>query len=330
MCDASKALLRMQQEFNKLFLTYAAKDYPAFEQNEQEEMLTLLNLWYHVLSNPPRGYSLRYEARQHYRKTGKFVKEGFERAVSTTGRVFIVDKSTVEDNKTVYLLQDYDPFQQIPIENMLKDIYLNLRKQWKDAAEFQSMRWYLEAQWPKMVFVPLYQGLPVLGGFQMPLYKILDTDEDQLVTSLFAAEIPVEIFHRLDIEYSKIETWLKAVGNMGKLRLLLLQYNDVVKHTSGESDTCEQGLVIYLQALFNDIAGTMTNIIKLIEPGTNILANTGDADVAELFDLMIAPLKKAEDIEDIVKSLCSFDELPEQLNNAVLAMVLLTPWLIKN
>lgn len=213
---------------------------------------------------------------------------------------------------------------------MLKDIYLNLRKQWKDAAEFQSMRWYLETQWPKMVFVPLYQGLPIFGGFQMPLYKILDTDEDQLVTSLFAAEIPVEIFNQLDIEYFRIETWQKAVGNMGKLRLLLIQYNDVVKHISGESDVCEQGLVIYLQALFNDIAETMMNIIKLIEPGTNILASTGDADVEELFALMTAPLKKAEDIEDIVKSLCPFDELPEQLNNAVLAMVLLTPWLIKN
>jgi hypothetical protein len=117
---------------------------------------------------------------------------------------------------------------------------------------------------------------------------------------------------------------------MGKLRLLLLQYNDVVKHTTGESDACEQGLVIYLQALFNHISDTMTNIMKLIEPGTNILANTGDAEVAELFDFMIAPLKKAEDIEDIVKSLGPFDELPEQLNNAVLAMALLTPWLIKN
>ncbi|MBS3975881.1 MAG: hypothetical protein KGZ75_04010 [Syntrophomonadaceae bacterium] len=164
----------------------------------------------------------------------------------------------------------------------------------------------------------------------MPLYKILDTDEDQLVSSLFAAEIPVEIFQRLDIEYSKIESWLKAVGNMEKLRLLLLQYNDVVKHTSGESDACEQGLVIYLQALFCDIADTTTNIIKLIEPAINILPQTGNADVEKLFDLMIAPLKKAEDIEDIVKSLRPFDELPEQLNNAVLAMVLLTPWLIKN
>jgi hypothetical protein len=330
LCDASKALLRMQQEYNRLFLSYAAKDYPAFEQNEQEEMLILLNLWHRVLSNPPRGYAVAYDARQYYRKTGKFVKEGFEKAVSATGSAVIADKSVVEDSKTVYLLQDYDPFQQIPIENMLKDICLKLREQWKDAAGFQSMRWYLETQWPKMIFVPLYQGLPLLGGFQMPLYKILDTDENQLVTSLFPTEIPAEIYHRLGIDYSKIERWLKAVGYMGKLRLLLIQYNDVVKHISGESDVCEQGLVIYLQALLNDIADTMTNTIKLIEPGTNILANTGDADVAELFSLVIAPLKKAEDIGDTVQSLHPFDELPEQFNNAVLAMVLLTPWLIKN
>ena len=116
---------------------------------------------------------------------------------------------------------------------------------------------------------------------------------------------------------------------MGKLRLLLIQYNDVVEHLSDESDSCEQGLVIYLQALLNDIADTMTNIIKFIEPGTSILANTGDAEVAELFGLVIAPLKKVEDIEDIIKSLHSFDELPEQLNNALLGMALLTPWITK-
>lgn len=329
LCDASKALLRMQQEYNRLFLSYAAKDYLSFEQNEQEEMLTLLNLWHHVLNNPPHGYAVAYDAKQYYRKTGEIVRECFDKAVSATGRNIIIDKSAVEDSKTVYLLKDYDPFLQIPIEDVLKKICLKLREQWKDAAGFQSMRWYLETQWPEMVFVPLYKGLPIFGGFQMPLYKILDTDEDQLITSLIPTELPVEIYHQLGIEYSKIELWLKAVGYMGKLRLLLIQYNDVVEHLSDESDSCEQGLVIYLQALLNDIADTMTNIIKFIEPGTSILANTGDAEVAELFGLVIAPLKKVEDIEDIIKSLHSFDELPEQLNNALLGMALLTPWITK-
>lgn len=239
-------------------------------------------------------------------------------------------KSAIEDTKTVYLLYDYDPFLQIPIENVFKNVCLKLREQWKDAAGFQSMRWYLETQWPKMVFVPLYKGLPVSGGFQMPLYKILDVDEDQLVSSLFPTEIPVEIYHQLDIDFSKIELWLKAVAYMGKLRLLLIQYNDVVNHISHESDTCEQGLVIYLQALLNDIVDTITNILKFMEPGISILSNIGDADVAELFDLVMTPLKKAEDIGDIIKSLQPFDELPQQLNNAVLSMVLLSPYFIEN
>lgn len=330
LCDASKALFRMQQEYNKLFLSYAAKDYLSFEQNEQEEMLTLLNLWHHVLSNPPRGYAVAYDGKQYYRKTGKLVRECFAKGVSATGRTIVVNSSAVEDSKTVYLLQDYDPFQRIPIEDVFKNLCLKLREQWKDAVGFQSMRWYLETQWPKMVFVPLYKGLPVFGGFQMPLYKILDFGEDQLVSSMLPTEIPIEIYIQLDRDFSKIELWLKAVSHMGKLRLLLIQYNDLVKHLSDESNICEQGLVIYLQALLNDITDTITNIIKFIEPGTSILANTGDADVAELFNLVITPLKKAEDIGDIIKSLHPFDELPEQLNNAVLAMVLLTPWITEN
>ena len=115
--NASKELFQMQHEFNKLFLPYAAKDYFLFAQNEQEQMLTLLNLWHHVLNNPPRGYAVAYDAKQFYRKTGEFIRESFVQDASITGRTVIVDKSAVEDNKTIYLLQDYDPFQQIPIED---------------------------------------------------------------------------------------------------------------------------------------------------------------------------------------------------------------------
>jgi hypothetical protein len=330
LCDASKTLFRMQIEYNGLFHTYAAKDYYLFEQNEQEEMLTLLNLWHHVLSNPPCGYPVAYDAKQYYRKTGKLVRDCYEKGIYATVKAIAVNESAVEDSKTVYLLEDYDPFQQVPIEDVFKNLCLRLREQWKDAVGFQSMRWYLETQWPKMVFVPLYKGLPVSGGFQMPLYKILDVDEDQLVSSMLPTEIPKEVYIQLEIDFYKIELWLKAVSHVGKLRLLLIQYNDVVEHLSDEADTCEQGLVIYLQALLNDIINTITNIIKFIEPGTSILANTGNADVAELFNLVIAPLKKVEDIEDIIKALHPFDELPEQLNNAVLGMVLLTPWIIEN
>lgn len=330
LCDASRALFQMQQEYNRLFLSYATNDYLSFEQNEQEKMLTLLNLWHHVLSNPPRGDAVSYNAKQYYRKTANLVREGFDKGVSTMGRAVIVDKSAVKDSKAVYLLQDYDPFQQIPIENVIKNVCLKFREQWKDATGFQSMRWYLETQWPKMVFVPLYKGLPMSVGFQMPLYKILDVDEDQIVTAWLPTEIPVEIYHQLDIDFSKIELWLKAVSHMGKLRLLLIQYNDVVKHISDESDTSEQGFVIYLQEFLKDIIDTITSISKFMEPGIGILSNTEEVDVAELFDLVIASLKKAEVIEDIIKSQQPFEELPEQLKTAIFSMVLLLPWITMN
>lgn len=328
LCDASQALFQMQQEYNKLFLSYAKEDYLSFEQNEKEEMLTLLNLWHHVLNNPPRGYVVSYDARQYYRKTSKLVRDGFEKGVSTIGRV--IGESAFEDSRTVYLLKDYDPFQQISIENVIKDVSLKLREQWKDATGFQSMRWYLETQWPKIIFVPLYKGIPIFTGFQMPLYKILDSDEEQLVKSLFPIEIPIKIYHQLDIDFSKIELWLKAISYMGKLKLLLSQYDDVIKHISSETDTCEQGLRIYLDTLINDIIDTITKLINFMEPGISVLSNIEDADVAELFALVIISLKKAEDIEDIIKLRQTFEELLEQLNTAMSGMLLLVPWIAMN
>lgn len=323
--EASKALFQMQQEYNKLFLSYAAKNYLSFEQDEQEGMLTLLNLCHHVLKSPPSGYEVSYDAKQHYRKIGNAVGKYFEKMVPAE-KTIIVDKSAIEDNKTVYLLQDYDPLQQVPIENVFRNICLNLREQWKEAREFQSMRWYLETQWPKMVFVPLYKGLPIAGGFQMPLYKVLDVNEDQIVSSLLPTRIPKEIYHQLNISLSKVEPWIKAIGYMGNLRLLLIQYNDVITHISNELDICKQGFVIYLQGLFNDISDTMANI----EPSISLLSNIGDREAQELINLVIAPLKKATvDIKKTIDSRHSFDELPEQLNYGVLGMMLLTPWIIK-
>lgn len=320
LCGVAQALFQMQQEYNKLFLSYAAKDYLTFEQNEKEAMLTFLNLWHHILNNLPRGYAVSYDAKQYYRKTSNLVRDGFKKGVSKMGRAIIVDKSADADSKTVYLLKDYDPFQLIPIENIIKNACLKLREQWKDAIGFQSMRWYLETQWPKMVFVPLYKGVPMSVGFKMPLCEILAVDEEeQLVTPLFPTEIPVEIYHKLDINFSKIELWFKAVSHISKLRLLLIQYNDVIKHISGESDTQEQGLVIYLQALLNDIIDTITNVLEFMKPGISILSITGDAGVAELFDFVIATLRKTEVIDDIIQSRQPFEELPEQLKNVALA-----------
>jgi hypothetical protein len=328
--ETSKALFQMQQEYSRLFLSYAAKDYFSFERNEREEMLTLLNIWHHVLSNPPRRSAVSYDAKQCYRKTGNLVKEGFEKGISRIGRAIDVDESTGQDSKVVYLLKEYDPFQQIPIENMIKDVCLKLREHWKEATGFQSMRWYLETQWPKMVFVPLYKGIPISMGFQMYLYKILDADEEQFVKSLFPTRIPVEIYNQLDIDLSKIEPWLNAIRYVGKLRLLLIQYNDVVKHASDETDICEQGLRSYLDALLNDIIDTITQLLKFMEPGIRILSITGDSVVAELFDFVIASLRETEAIDDIIKARQPFEELPEQLKNAVGIMVCLTSYISIN
>lgn len=310
-------------------MPYAPKEYNSFERNEHEGMVTLLNISHHVLSNPPRGYAIAYDAKQYYRKTEKLVSDFFEKSISLMGRSIFVDKSDVENTKTVYLLQDYDLLEQVPIEQVFKNVCLRLREQWKDATAYNSMRWYLETQWPNMVFVPLYKGLPVFGGFQMPLYKILDVDEEQIASSLFPAEIPIEIYDELGVKFSKIDQWLKAAGYVGKLRLLITQYNDVVNKISNESGICEQGVIIYLQTLINYIDDTITKINNFMEPGIEILSNVRDDNAKELCIIIITAFNNMENILEAMNSLELLSELPEQLKNAIVSMILLSPYMFE-
>ena len=328
--NAAKALFNMQQEYDRLFLPYASKEYTSFACYEQERMLTLLNIWHYVLSNPPGGNPIAYNAKQYYRKTSKFVLDCFEKCISSIGMSIYTYKSTTEDTKTLYLLQNYDPLQQIPFEKLFEDVCLELRKQWKEAIGFQSMRWYLETHWPKMVFVPLYKGLPVFNGFQIPLYNIFNVDEEQLITSLFPAEIPIEVYSDLGINYLKVSQWLKAVSYVGKLRMMIIQYNDVINEICDKVDICEQGVKTFQQTLLNHIGDTITNIENCMETSIHILLNIENDEVAELLSITLTVFNDIPDVIEVIESLQRFDDLPEQLNNAVLSMALLSPYLIDN
>jgi len=205
-----------------------------------------------------------------------------------------------------------------------------LREQWQDAVAYNSMRWYLETQWPTMVFAPLYKGLPVLGGYRMPLYKILDVNEDLIATPLFPAIIPMEVYNQLDIDFSKMDKWLKAASYVEKLRLLFIQYNIVVSKITSESDICEQGIAIYLENFSNYISDTMTKINEFIQTGIDILPNIEDNVAMELCGIIITSFDEMEKIINGMSSLEPLDELPELLRDVTSSMILLFPYVVEN
>lgn len=107
-------------------------------------------------------------------------------------------------------------------------------------------------------------------------------------------------------------------------------HNDVINEICDETDICEQGVKTYLQMLLNHITDTIANISNCMETGINILSNIGDEEVVELLSITITAFKNIHDVIEVIKSLQRFDDLPEQLNNAVFSMVLLSPYLIEN
>ena len=56
----------------------------SFSQQELENILTLVNVWRHVLDNQPKGYAIAYDAKQKYQKGSDYFEDTLAKAVSET------------------------------------------------------------------------------------------------------------------------------------------------------------------------------------------------------------------------------------------------------
>jgi len=326
--EASKSLINMQHEYNKLFSSYTPDKYLSLNQEELEGMLTLLNVWKHVLENIPRGYSITFKALQNYRRTEEQMTYKFNEFLLTANASGFIDKYISKDKRVMYLLYEIDFSQNVSINEIFKNVVLSLRMKWKDAIEYSSFRWYLETQWPTMVFVPLYNKFPMVG-FQIPLYKVLDNHEDNIAETLFPAEIPMEVYDYLNIEYSKLEPPIKVAEYFDILRMQIKQYNDVIINISNESDFCISGVQSYLKTITDHIENSVTQLLSYLQALFNGLSNVDyDKEAREMIDIICAAL---DGIKPILKQIELYEPIDnlEQFRNASICAWFLSRYLIQ-
>lgn len=330
--SAAKQCYIMQKEFRKLFLLYAEPSYKDFENQEKQTFELAINIWSKLTNTPVVGNeSLSYSARQIIRSTERNMIEGFYKIINSEKWSIKIHDITDTYGTTVrYLLYDFDISKGKPIEWCLKELCIDLRRIWKDAKDYNGYRLYLDTIWPEMVFVPLYMGITLFGAFSMPIYRILDIPEEKIDSLLIPAEIPQELVGR-DLSENEIYTqWRQAFPELLKLRMLLIQYQQILDTVNNESlSIVESGLKEWSSEWSNEVTKTLSSFIKMSSKGFEKFACFNNEEVSDLFNLVVEKLTDLGDRIELLDQSQDIDKVLECIGDISSGMIFLSPYIIR-
>ncbi|MFK4473219.1 hypothetical protein ABH897_002950 [Paenibacillus sp. RC73] len=327
--EASKSMFFMQIEFKKLFQPYLDENYFNFADEELNEILINLNMWERVLEQKPIGIGLFYNAKEILKRAPSAIDQSFHKTVdSLNPNITVIDIEKEGSNKR-FLLYSGTLSETCTIEDQYRYFCQNLREDWKNARNFNNSKWVLETRWPSLVFVPLYEGLPLFGGYEIPLYRIISMYEAGLPFTLFPVELPEGIYALYDLDSDVFERWRKAITDIGTIRLMLIQYNQIVEEVSSLQETEVETLVDYFSTFMYKISEHLKSATNIIQEVADLLSDCESPELFELMNGIVQGVGALEFLQDDVGSLLRVEDIPESLLQATLGMILLTPYLKK-
>lgn len=319
--NSAKSLWIMQIEYNTLFSHYRTlKD--GFEKQEIEGMLTLVNVWSHIFEHPMKGYAIAY-TKHLYKKSNTIIEQAFKTALNMIGGV-----THTIDGKT-YVMVEFNPLPEDTLESIYKNVVLILRDAYKMAKSYNSVRWYLETQTSELIYVPVYNKVPLFNGFQIPTYKILDVNEDQISTKMFPAELPASLYANLGMNYEELNQWKISAGYFIKLKMLITQYNDLLDTLSSLTSICDDGVTQYINLFLNqlsDVINKLSDCIKLPIETLNLVVN---ADVTEAFRIIQNVSDDMQMVLEQIAILQKVEGFEQKIDNAITSMLLMQSYVLK-
>ena len=286
--EATKALFPFQQEYNVLFSSYSSAD-RTYDDHERESCLTLLNMWRYVLDYPPRGISIAYPAKQRYRKGINYFHNVLKE-VSADENIEIYTTS-----KHVYIKRDIDVFED-SVEKKYTETVLQLRNAFIDAIPYSSDRWYLETQPLELAFLPIISGSCFPVSYSIPVYKLLDYEEEKIATSMFPCEIELEVTDRIE-NYSEHIDWDTMYQSLGAMRLHLKRFYQVLQVS--EDKECASGMTAYIDDLISQIS-ILWEVYAVNEDAVKKVEIEESDTNFQLFDLIKASFACESEIMDII------------------------------
>ena len=259
--SAAKAMYIFQHEYASLFSEYGNLN-NIFIQQETERMLTLVNIWRHVLDNPPKQQAIAYPSKQRYRKGITLFKDLISKIPSAiNGTVF-------ETENYIYLATNCNTDNGNTLESEYTNLVLKLRDIFKSAVLESSDRWYCETQNAKLAYIPVIAGVCAPTAFLIPFYKLFDTEKSKIAEAMFPCEIEANIKDKL-FDNFEISVWITAMHKIQEIKLYLKRFGQIIKTEPNKE--CAHILELFvektatnIQLLWNEFLACQNIVDELI------------------------------------------------------------------
>lgn len=305
--NAAKVLPSLQAEYTALFRDYTTLGID-FDKLEAEKYLTLLNMWNYVLDLPPGGRPISYAAREKYRKGNSFVSRVIDSIKEDPEYEISFAENTIYFWKDIGKLEDYNG------DRLCTEFVLHLRQKFKDAISYTSNRWYLEKEDLHFVMVMKIGGIYTPFAFKIPLYKLLDCEEEEISNYLIQEEIGQELLDIRSLTENQ-RIWESGLQGIASIKNILKCYNQIRDKCQEERfketiDNYINAIEDKIRYLWNDFERCKPLLSafakKLSLDSCNINIVNGFVEIIPLMqncDQLLENLKKQKDVDEIIKEL---------------------------
>lgn len=312
--SAVKTFYYFSHEYDSLFLEYSTLN-TSFKQEEIDNFLTLLNVWRHVLDNPPHKQAIAYNAKLQYRNSKTFFQNALDRIPSIVGgTLFVTDHC-------VYIAKNFSAHEDTAFKEQWIRLVLELKNIFQSDILPSSDRWYCETQQKKLAYIPVISGSYVPIAFSIPFYILFDSDSPTLQTIMFPCEIEQEVKKTI-FSQDKVSIWIDSMQKVQEIRLYIKRLHKIIQIKSSENCICTTELFYKkteakIQALWKEFA--------ICEKILNELATITDDKVSVMINIIKTFLDDNGNIINTIRQKNSCTKIIQDINLIFTVMLLLQP-----
>lgn len=147
-----------------------------------------------------------------------------------------------------------------------------------------------------LAFLPIFSGLCFPVAYSIPVYKLLDYEEEKIATSMFPCEIELEVTDGVEDNSEHID-WDTMYQSLGAMRLHLKRFYQVLQVS--EDKECTSGMTAYIDDLRSQISILWRDYTNNEEAIKKDKIEEGDINF-HLFDLIKASFTYESEIMAII------------------------------
>ena len=312
--SAAKAFCSFCYEYDLLFSEYSSLSI-SFKQEEAENLLTLLNVWRHVLDNPPKGQAIAYESKLRYRKGKTFFQDALDRIPDTVeGTLFVTDHHA-------YIAKDYRIDENNTIEKEYASIVYELRSVFQSAVLPSSDRWYCETQPIELAYIPVISGSYSPTAFSIPFYRLFDSDVSDFEKMIVPCEIEPEVKEKLFTK-TDVLTWIAAMQKVQEINLYIKRFQQIIQIEPSEN--CTGVLALFCEKTEEKIQNLWAEF-TVCESIVDKLITDADNQILEMLGAIKTFCSCGDDIIDRIRRKSNTEEVIHIIDIISSFMLLLQP-----